>query len=218
MRRMNPDLVGAPTVQLAMQEAVGLPHPLGREIGARLFALTVHGHASTHPRIAPDRRINTKRFLDPAVTQRQVLALDRARGQLRHQIVIRRQGLGHHHQSRGVFVQSMHDARSRQLRRPSVMGQQGIQNRARPVACGRMHHPASRLVHHQQGVVLEHAFDGQGLGLERHRMLRQTPTDLPPTARDASAARPSCRPPPPSARPRPRAAAGHANANSPDRG
>ena len=66
--------------------------------------------------------------------------MNAARLQLAHQFRVRMQCPGDDHQTGGVGIQSMHDAGARQLRKLRCMEQQPVQQRAGPVAGGRMHH------------------------------------------------------------------------------
>ena len=84
-------------------------------------------------------------FVDPA---------DRARLQLSNQLGVRLQRLGHHHQAGGVLVQTMHDTGARHIDDVRHMVQQGIEQGAIGMPGSRVHHQPSRLVDHQQVIVL----------------------------------------------------------------
>ena len=90
-------------------------------------------------------------------------------------------GLGDHHQAGGVLVEPVHDAGPFDAadagQAVAAMGDQRIDQRARGVAGGRMHHQAFRFVDHDQRVVFvddrERDRLARGLGLlgrrQRHR-------------------------------------------------
>ena len=100
--------------------------------------------------------------------QRQVLAFDFACGdgpaQRRHRL----QRLAHHHQPAGVLVKPVHNAGPRQAGRAGMVRQQPVHEGARPVACSRVHHQASRLVDDQHVAILVDQFERQRLRLGAH--------------------------------------------------
>jgi hypothetical protein len=104
--------------------------------------------------MATDRRIDGARTLDDAARQRLIVALDAARLQLPHQIGLRLERLGDHHQAAGVLVQAMHDAGPRHLVELRDVVQERIEQGAAPVAAARVNDQACRLVDHQQAIVL----------------------------------------------------------------
>ena len=112
--------------------------------------------------------------LEPAVHQRQVLAADHARGDVAHQAGDALERAAHHHQARGVLVEPVHDARARQRGGVRVAEQDAVEQRARPVARGRMHHQAGGLVDHQHVLVLVDDVQRDVLGLERLVLRRPT--------------------------------------------
>ena len=80
-------------------------------------------------------------------------APDTARLQLRHQLGMRLDGLGHHHQPGGVLVEAMDDTGARHIDDIRHMVQQGIEQRTVGMPGSRMHHQPGRLVDDQQVLV-----------------------------------------------------------------
>jgi hypothetical protein len=85
----------------------------------------------------------------------------------------------------------VHDAGARQARGAAVVRQQGIEQGARPVARGGVHHHAGGLVHHHQVYVFMNHDDRQSLGPERAALGRGHQLDLDALAR-AHLARGGC--------------------------
>ncbi|MNY42411.1 hypothetical protein D3C86_1772970 [compost metagenome] len=71
----------------------------------------------------------------------------------------------------------MHDAGARHHGGAGIARQQGIEQRAAPVAGRGMHHHARGLVDHQQVLVFVDHVDGQGLGLEGLALQRRAHLD-----------------------------------------
>ena len=127
-----------------------------------------HRHFQAVVRVAADLGFDFAVKRHNAVGHGAVHPLYRARLQLLHQLGLRRQGFGHHHQAAGVFIQPMHDARPRHLRQGRAMVQQAVKQSTLPIARRRMHHHARRFVHHQHAVVFVnniqiHRLGGKGL-------------------------------------------------------
>jgi hypothetical protein len=112
------------------------------------------------------------------VGQRHVLARDLARRDHRHEPLHGGARARHDHQPAGVLVEAVHDAGPRQQARARVAGQQGVQQRAAPVAGRGMHHQAGRLGDHQQVPVLVHHVQRQRLGQEGLALRRGPQVDL----------------------------------------
>ena len=174
---VHPDLVGAAGVQPAAHGAdrtgrraaglrgrIRLPDRQALDIGARRLAAVHHRHAQSGGRVAPDRCLDAGLLPgNAAMRQRQVDAAHLPRGNLAHQRGHRRQGLGNHHQATGVLVEPVNDTRPRQDGGAGMVGQQAVEQCARPVARRRMHHQPDRFVDHQQLRIL--VDDGQRHGL-----------------------------------------------------
>ncbi len=131
-------------------------------LGDRCSSAGHDGHPLAVAGVAADR------CLDAAARRRggpphqgQVLLLDAALAELAHEAGLGSIGLGDHDQAAGLLVQPMHDARAadtrdRSERLPAIAGaaEQGVHQRAGPVAGARVHDEASGLVHDQHRVVL----------------------------------------------------------------
>ncbi len=73
--------------------------------------------------------------------------------QLRNQLRLRLNGLGHHHKAGGVLVQAVHDAAARDIDDVRHVVQQGIEQGAISVPGGRVNHQACGFVDDQDVVV-----------------------------------------------------------------
>ena len=102
-----------------------------------------------------NRALNSARFFDFAVHQRQILTPRAARLQLPHQMRLRLRSFGDHHHPAGVLVEPVHDAGARHIRQRGRMMQQGIEQRAIAIACTGVNDEPRRLVDDQQMLVLE---------------------------------------------------------------
>ncbi|MHC2247105.1 hypothetical protein ACVJH7_006412 [Bradyrhizobium elkanii] len=171
MGEVHPDLMGPPGLEPAREQGGDrLAVAAGKarehfEMGDRLAAALAHRHLLAGVRVAVDRRVD--RAVGPvrdAPDERHVAALHRAGaamvGELRGQRLVGVVVLGDHHQSRGVLVEAVHDARpldpadAGQAR--AAMRDQRVDQRAAGVAGGGMHDEAPRLVDGDDVVVLEH--------------------------------------------------------------
>ena len=177
-RKVHSDLVRAPGVQGAAQAAEGIRPQEQLDIRRRVLAGGDHRHADARLRIAADRRIDAQRApRHRAMGDREVFAMHVARRDGAHEGGHGLQGLADHHQPRGVLVQPVHDAGTRQRRRARIARQQAVEHCARPVAGRRMHHQAGRLVDDQQVLVLEHHRQRHGLGAKRLALRRRHQLD-----------------------------------------
>jgi hypothetical protein len=113
--------------------------------------------------VTSDRRIDPTALLQLADHQRAVLACHRARLQLLGQRSVRQRRARDHEQPAGVLVEAMHDAAPRKQPQRRVPVQQPVLQRAMPIAGGRVNDEPSRLVDHQQMLVLEHDIERQRL-------------------------------------------------------
>ena len=165
---VHADLVGAAGFQRAFDIAVVAVALQHFDVGNGFFAAEFdHRHFQAVVRVAADGGVDFAVKGHDAVGHRAVNTLDAAVLQLLHQMVLRRQGFGHHHQAAGVFVEPVDDAGARHLRERGTMRQQAVEQRARPVARRRMHHQTGRLVEHDHAVVFihnvqRHRFGGKG--------------------------------------------------------
>ncbi len=187
MGQMDADLVGAAGFQPAGEQA---RHRLAVGAGIALQHLPM----GDRPRGRPSRTAILSRAcgwrpsgastvpLRPvrhAPDEGEIAALQRAGaaviGELRGQPPVRAVGLGDDHQAGGVLVEPVHDARPLHAadagQAVAAMGDQRVDQRARPVAGGRMHDEAARLVDDDEVVVLvdDGERDGLAFGLRRLR-------------------------------------------------
>ena len=114
---MHADLVGAPRFQAAFNIAMRLITLQNFNVGNRFFAAKFHHrHFQTIMRVAPDLGFNFAIKRHNAIGDGAVNAFHAAALQLLHQMVLRGQRFGDHHQATGVFVQAVHDACAWHLR------------------------------------------------------------------------------------------------------
>ena len=106
--------------------------------------------------MAPDRRVDLAAGGDAPVHERQVLALHRARGELAHESGLRLRRLGDDQQTRGVIVETMDDAGTRDAGERGSMVDERVSERAVEVPGARMNDQARRFVDHDDRVVLVH--------------------------------------------------------------
>jgi len=125
-------------------------------MGDRRPAARDHRHLGAPDRVAPDRRLDSAVARDAPVCNREVFALHGARLELAHEARLCRKRLRHHQQAAGVLVEAVHDARARDAGELRRVPQQGVQERALPVAAAGMHDEPRGLVHDEQRRVLEH--------------------------------------------------------------
>ncbi len=152
---VDTNLMSPPGVQFAPHQTSLVLAGQQSNIGAgRLAHLPrqIHdGHPDALPGVAADGLLNRhlRRPLPSLVGQGQIFTLYLTARHGADQRVHRSTGLGHHHQTAGVLVESVHDTGSGQQARAPVMRQQPIEQRTAPVARRRMHHQPDRLVDHQ---------------------------------------------------------------------
>ncbi len=129
-------------------------------------------HAHRHARIAADGAVDLARGGNPAVRQGHVFAAHAARLKLAHEL-----GLGdivarHDHQTGGVLVQAVHDARAGDLRELRVAMQQAVEQRAAPVAGPGVGDQARRLVDDDPVRAFRDHAELNGFGREGQRVGR----------------------------------------------
>ena len=122
-------------------------------VADRRLAAVGHRHALAHAAVTADRRVDLATGGDHPDHDALVDAADRALLQLVDQVGLGLQGLGHHHQAGGVFVQAMHDTGTRHVDDVRHVVQQGIEQGAVGMARRRVDHQPGRLVDHQDLVV-----------------------------------------------------------------
>lgn len=122
-------------------------------VADRRLAAVGDGHALTHTAVAADRGIDLATGGHHANHDALIDAADLAGLHLLNQLGLRLQGLGHHHQARGVLVQAMNDTGTRHVDDVWHVVQQRIEQGTAGMAGGRVHNQARRLVDHQDVVV-----------------------------------------------------------------
>src|SRR6185437_5839698 len=150
---------------------------LERETGPRLArACASHRHARAHARVAPDRGVDRPRARGRApLHQREVLAFDLARGELRLQAPERLLAARDDHQARGVLVQPVHDPGALRLAAAEKWRQQ-LRERVLAVPATGVHDQPRALVDHEQVLVL---VDDEKAHRSRPRSITITSTTIP---------------------------------------
>ena len=168
--QMNPDLMGPPGVQLQPEQVDHLEPGNDRGVGPGRPALRGNAHALPVLLAPGDRRLDANRSgVEMAPGQRRVAAMDPARRDGGAEPPVGQIGLGHDHESGGVAVQPMDDARPA-LRASGQRGaarDQRVDEGVVPMAGGRVNHQAGRLVDDGEVLVLENERERDGGGLER---------------------------------------------------
>ncbi|MBV9488176.1 MAG: hypothetical protein JO069_00435 [Verrucomicrobia bacterium] len=172
--QMNADLVRSPGPELAVDQAAhGQPLSEGKRRPGGPAARR-DGHLLALYRVAADRgRAIDRRSFKHAAADPEVPFDHLAPGKLAAQLKVNRIGLRDHQTAGGVFVQPVHDARSRLAAHPAQWprpSQQSVDERARREARSRVNRHARRLVHHQQVLILVDDRDGDGFGNRRRRL------------------------------------------------
>ena len=154
MRHVHANLVRATGFELHLHQrvhAVFLQHAV---VADGLAPAAADRHACAVAAVAPDGGFYRAAGDQDAIDQRDIFALDGARGELRDEVLARALGLGHHQQPRGILVEAVHDAGARQRRQRRRVVQQGIHERAFAVTGAGMHHQPRRFVDDEQLGVL----------------------------------------------------------------
>ena len=119
----------------------------------RRFTHRMHRHMGTLGWVTADRL-----FYRPARGHmpngyRLILTGDFAQLQRLHQTGLSRNGLRHHHQTGSVFIQTVHDARARDIRDRRIVMEKCVKYRTVRVSCARMNYQVARLVDHQNVII-----------------------------------------------------------------
>ena len=117
-----------------------------------VFQEVYYRHAQAVAHVAANRFVYLALLLAApwAVRHGHILARHLVRSNHAHQCIHGGARTRHHHQTTGVFVESVHNARAWQLGARRVVVQQGIEQGAAPVTRSRVHHQTCGLVNHQQ--------------------------------------------------------------------
>ncbi len=154
MAHVHADLVGTPGLQLDPGMGVRTEAFQHAVMADRHLAGVDHRHLLPLHAMPSDRRIDGAAGGDHADHDRLVDAADRPCLQLRHQLGVGLQRLGHYHQAGRVLVQAVDDPGARHIGDVRDMVEQGIQQGAVLMAGSRMDHQAGGLVNHQDVLVL----------------------------------------------------------------
>ena len=158
IRQMHADLVSATRFEHETEQGVALQFLDGLVVGACRAPAGVHGHLLAVARVPRDGGVDGSGFRsDHAHGHGQIFFLELAVLQLFGEPLVRRLGLGDHHQAGGVEVQAVHDAGPQfaaDAADVGAPGQQGVDQGAVGMARPRVDGQARRLVHHDQVLVL----------------------------------------------------------------
>ncbi len=172
---MHPDLMGAPGLERAREQAAArlVEDALHFVAGAGGPARVAHGHARPSRRRPPDGCVDraARRRRSPPY-ERGVAPVDGTRGELLDQRVVGTRGACHDHEPARVAVEAVHDARPEwvaDIRDLGIAREQPVHERSGGVAGARMHDQTRGLGDDDDVVVLvpHHHFD-IGFGNRRH--------------------------------------------------
>ena len=156
-REVHADLVRAPGLEPAPHDRRDRHALEDVDVRARRLAARHHRHRRALRRMTADRRIDRHVARHVAVDDGEVLARDRARGELAHEIRLRLRGLRDDQEAARVLVETMDDARARK-RRELPVHDAGARSAACRPGCrcpGCTTRPA-RLVDDEERVVFVH--------------------------------------------------------------
>ena len=177
-RHVHANLVRTPGFQRtfdqrAIDEAFDDP-----KVRPRRLAALNNRHLRSLRRMPTDRLVDGSARFQHAAHQRLVVALDRPRLKLAHQIGLRLKRFGDDHQAGRILVQTMHDAGPRHFLKRRFVIQQGVEQGPSPVAAAGMHNQAGRLVEHDQRFVLMHDVERDRFGRRGKQVLVRRFDDL----------------------------------------
>lgn len=150
---VHADLVGASGFQLYPYMGMGTEAVQYTVMADSRLAAFGHGHALTLATMTTDRCVDLATCSDYTNYDAFIDAADAAALQLSNQLCLRLDGLGHHHQTGGVFVQAVNDACTRYVDDIRHVVQQSIEQGTIGVACGRVNHQPCGLVDYQDVLV-----------------------------------------------------------------
>ena len=164
MREVDPDLVGSPGVEAHAERGVGAVAGIDPVVGDRPApAPSYHRHPGPVGGMAPDGCVDAAPRDDPAPDHREILAANRARGELLHQGLVGGQGAGDDQKTGGVPVETVHQAGPGDGGEPGIVVEEGVDQRPVRPAGARMDHHSGRLVDDDEGLVF--VADGEVDGL-----------------------------------------------------
>ena len=159
MGQMHSNLMGAPGLQFDIEGGVMGKALTQAKVSERRFAaVTEHGHARALPGVTSNRRIHRPAAGGHTAHNGEIFSRQRFALELRNQSGVRAQARRNHQQARGVFVETMNDARAGDALQRGSMPEQRVDERAVGVTGPGMHHESGGFIEHQQIRVLkEHA-------------------------------------------------------------
>ncbi len=149
VRHVDTDLVGTAGLQTQTQTGVATKLLVNPVVSYGRTTIGHHGHMSTLGRVATDGRIDGATCGHVTDGDRFVLTGDLARLQRFHQMGLCGYGFGNHHQTCGVFIQTVHDTGAGHLGNAGVAVQQGVEDGAIRRTCAWVNHQTGRFVDHQ---------------------------------------------------------------------
>ncbi len=120
-----------------------------------LAAAGEHRHALAITWMTPHRLVDRGTADDHTVHHRTIFAMHLARLYRGHQVRLRRQGLGNHHQTAGIAIQAMHNSRTRHFGHLRTVGEEPVQQRIVHMTGRGMNHQPDRFVDHEYRLILE---------------------------------------------------------------
>lgn len=153
MGHVHANLVGTAGFQLHAHVGVraeALEHTV---VTDRRLAAVGYRHALAHAAVATDRRIDLAAGGHYTNHDALVDTADFTRLHLFDQLGLRLQGLGYHHQARGVFVQAVNDTGTWHVDDVRHMVQQRVEQGTTGMPGSRVHNQPGRLVDHHDMVV-----------------------------------------------------------------
>ena len=137
---------------------------LGDHVGDDPVAVAHNRHALALLAVTADGRVDLAPGGDDTDNDALIDTADTAALQLGNQLRLRLDGLGDHHQSGGVFVQAMHDPRTRHINNVRYVVQQRIEQSAISMPRSRVHHQTRGFVDDQDVIVFVNDVEGNVLG------------------------------------------------------
>jgi hypothetical protein len=132
----------------------------------RRFAHRMHRHMGTLGRVTADRFFHRAASGHMTNRHRFIFTGDLAQLQRLHQPGLRRNGFRHHHQTGGVFIQTVNDTRARHIGNRRIVVQQRIQHSTVRVARARMNNQIARFVDHEDVIIFVNDIERNILRLE----------------------------------------------------
>ena len=157
---MHPYLVRPATVQRAFQQADASASAQDAILGLCRTSLPARdAHPLSMNRMPGDGCVDhSTRFPGNACHKCEIDFLHRSRGKLLRKIAVRRIILGHDETAARLFIESMNNSRplsSPDAREIFAMSKQSVYQRVLLMARAGMHDQSSRLVQHEQAVILK---------------------------------------------------------------